>query len=181
VARGAVARISFAVAAAIAFAAVGCGATPAEDPSPNADTAKAEATSTPSPEYEEIFFPEVRQEGGLDAVPTALGGGEMTLDDAGCLRMLPGKELEGGWVPVWPPYFEVETSGERVRVVDGRNCRTVAEVGRGVVMGGGDISEEALRENGILEEKTQRELFERCPPGYSYWIVGEGVRVTQRH
>lgn len=47
-------------------------------------------------------------------------------------------------------------------------------------MSGGDISKEALRENGILDEETWRELFERCPPGYSYFIVGGGVRVTGR-
>ena len=63
--------------------------------------------------------------------------------------------------------------------MDERSGRTVAEVGKGVAMGGGDISKEALRENGILDEETWCELFERCPPGYSYFIVGGGVRITR--
>ncbi|CAN5538127.1 hypothetical protein BH24ACT18_BH24ACT18_00780 [soil metagenome] len=91
----------------------------------------------------------MRQEGGLDAVPTAMGGGELVLDDEGCLRMLlPGKGSESGWVPVWPPYFEPKTGGGRVRIVDERSGRVVAEVGKGVVMSGGDISKEALRRTG---------------------------------
>jgi len=173
--------VAMTTVAVVLFFVTACGAGTTENPSPDT-TGETEPTVAPTPgDQEEIFFPEVRQEGGLDAVPTAMGGGKLALDDEGCLRMLYGRGPESGWVPVWPPYFEVDTGGGRVRIVDERNDRVVAQVGKGVSMGGGDISKQALRENGILDERTWRELFERCPPGYSYWIVGGGVRITQRH
>lgn len=128
---------------------------------------------------EEIFFPRVIS-GGPASVPDALGGGELVLDDRGCLRMLPGKEIQSGWVPIWPSYFEVDADGPSVRIVDQRKSRVVAEVGKEMVTGGGDIGKTALRENGLLDEQTWRELFERCPPGYSYFLVGEGTRIYRR-
>ncbi|MDQ3363102.1 MAG: hypothetical protein M3534_15850, partial [Actinomycetota bacterium] len=145
--RGVAARCSIAWTAVALFFVTACGAGTAENPTPDATTGKPEPTTTSSSPSgrEEVFFPEVRQEGGLDAVPTAMGGGELVLDDEGCLRMLlPGKGSESGWVPVWPPYFEPKTGGGRVRIVDERSGRVVAEVGKGVVMSGGDISKEAL-------------------------------------
>lgn len=168
--------------AVVLFFVTACGAGTTENPSPDT-TGEAEPTAAPTPRgQEEIFFPEVRQEGGLDAVPTAMGGGKLALDDEGCLRMLYGEDPKDGWVPVWPPYLEPETGGGgEVRIVDERNGRTVGRVGEGISMSGGDISKEALREGGILDGETRRELFKRCPPGYSYWIVGGGVRISRRH
>lgn len=165
------------------FFVTACGASTAENRPPDVTTGKPEPTTTFfSPSVREaVFFPEVRQEGGLDAVPSAQGAGKLVLDDKGCLRMLPGEDPETGWVPVWPPYLEPKTGGEEVRIVDRSNARTVGKVGEEIFMSGGDISKEALRENRILDEETWRELFERCPPGYSYFIVGGGVRVTQRY
>ena len=166
----------------IFFLAAGCGERTADNPSSGADGGRTKPTSVPPLPPEGVFFPEVRQEGGLDAVPTAQGGGKLTLDEKGCLRMLYGEGLESGWVPVWPPYLEPEAVGRgEVRIVDESSGRTVGEVGKGIFMSGSDISKEVLRENGILDEETWRELFERCPPGYSYFLVGGGVRVTQRH
>jgi hypothetical protein len=111
-------------------------------------------------------------------MPEARGGGRLVLDDEGCLRMRIGSgDHETDWVPVWPSYFELDNGGEQVRVLDARNGRVVAEVGKKVIMGGGDIGKEALKENDILNERTWRELFERCPPDYGYWLVGEGVHM----
>lgn len=178
--RGVVARRSIAWTAATLFFVTACGAGTAENPSPDNTAGEAGSITTPSPSGgAEVFFPEVRHEGGLDAVPTAMGGGELVLDGEGCLRMLYGKGPESGWVPVWTPYFEVDTGGGRVRIVDQRNGRTVGRVSEGISMSGGDISKQALRKNGILDERTWRELFERCPPGYSYWLVGGGVRIAR--
>lgn len=155
--------------------ATACGSGTTENPSPN--TTGAEPTAAPTPGgKEDVFFPEVRQEGGLDAVSTAMGGGELALGDEGCLRMLYGEDPKDGWVPVWPPYLEPEAGGGAER-----NGRTVGRVGEGISMSGGDIPKEALREDGILDGETRRELFKRCPPGYSYWIVGGGVRISRRH
>lgn len=118
----------------------------------------------------------------MDAIPSAQGAGKLVLDDRGCLRMLYGEDPKDGWVPVWPPSLEPRIGGGGVvRIVDESSGRTVGEVGKGIFMSGDDISKEVLKENGILDEETWRELFERCPPGYSYFLVGGGVRVTQRH
>jgi hypothetical protein len=154
-----------------------CSAGPASTPSPEATSGKAEPTAASSTSGEEVFFPQVRPTGPPLAVPSARGGGKLALDDKGCIRMLlPGKGPESGWVPVWPSDFELDTGGGKVRILNGRG-KVVAEVGKRVVMGGGDITKRALRENEILDERTWRELFERCPPGYSYWLVGEGVHI----
>jgi hypothetical protein len=108
-----------------------------------------------------------------------MGGGRLRLDDEGCIRMtLPGEDPESDRVPVWPPNFELDAGGGKVRILDRRSGRVVAEVGKRVIMGGGDITREALRENGIMEEEQVLELFERCPG--DYWMVGEGVQVPRQ-
>jgi hypothetical protein len=62
------------------------------------------------------------------------------LDDKGCLRMKPTAD-HPGWVPVWPSSFELDTSGRKVRVLNGRG-EVVAEVNKKAVMGGGDITKQ---------------------------------------
>ena len=65
-----------------------------------------------------------------------------------------------------------------MRILDRRSGRVVAEVGKRVIMGGGGITREALRENGIMEEEQVSELFERSPG--DYWMVGEGVQIPRQ-
>ncbi len=161
-----------------------CGPDPGAASSPEATQAeptKADLTEISSPTGEEVFFPQVRPTGGGFSAPEARGGGLLILDEEGCLRMtIPGERPEEGEVPVWPLGFELDTtSGKEVRILD-RRGRVVAEVGKKVVMGGGEIGKATLKENGILDERTWRELFERCPPGYGYWLVGEGVYIPWR-
>jgi hypothetical protein len=166
------------ILASVFVALIACGAGPAaEGP---ATTPPPGPTTAASSRENGVFFPQVRPKGGPIAVPTARGGGKLVLDDKGCLRMtVPGERPEVGEVPVWPSAFELDTGGGKVQVLNGRG-QVVAEVGKKVVMGGGEISKEALRENEILDERTWRELFERCPPGYGYWLVGEGVHIPRQ-
>ena len=160
---------------------IACGAGPAAErpattPSPDATTGEAKLTRSD----QEVFFPQERATGGPIAVPSARGSGRLRLDDEGCIRMtIPGEGPESGWVPVvWPSYLELDTGGGKVRILDRRSGRVVAEVGKRVIMGGGEITREALRENGIMEEEQVSELFERCPG--DYWMVGEGVQIPRQ-
>jgi hypothetical protein len=108
----------------------------------------------------EVFFPQTRE--ALDAYPTAMMGGKLVLDDRGCLRLRPGD-----WVPVWPADLRLETGGDGTRVVNA-NGRVVAEVGREVFMGGGQVG----LPKGVVDPRTARELRSRCSedPG-DYWIA----------
>jgi hypothetical protein len=109
-----------------------------------------------------------------DAVPTALAGGELALDEKGCLRITrDGEPGPQDLVPIWPSTFEPDTSGGEVRILDGE--RMVAQVGKAVVMGGGETSAKVLRGNDLMGEQELRELSERCPD--YYWLVGGGTRI----
>jgi hypothetical protein len=83
-----------------------------------------------------------------------------------------------GRVPLWPSGFELDTTGGKIRVLNG-NGRVVARAGEEVVMGGGDVPREALEENDVLDERTKRELFERCP-GVYFLASPEGMRIPRR-
>jgi len=68
------------------------------------------------------------------ALPTGMNGGELILDERGCLRVKITAD-DPGYVPVWPPDFDLDVGNGEVRVLDGGG-RVVAEVGEKVVMGG---------------------------------------------
>jgi hypothetical protein len=124
---------------------------------PGADGEDADKTSRRVPE---VFLPQTRKV--LDGGPTAMMGGKLVVDEEGCLRLRPG-----GWVPVWPANLRLETGGGGARVVDGRG-RVVAEVGREVFMGGGQVG----LPKDVVDPRTARELRSRCSedPG-DYWIA----------
>lgn len=113
---------------------------------PGADGEDADKTSRRVPE---VFFPRTRKV--LDSGPTAMMGGKLLLDEEGCLKVQPGD-----YVPVWPADLRLET-GDRVRVV-GPQGRIVAEVGKKVYMGGGQVG----LPKAVVDPRTARELRSRC-------------------
>lgn len=98
---------------------------------------------------------------------TALTRGRLTLDAKGCLHVEEPKHNTGS-VPVWPANFVVDTSKDEVRVLDD-NGKVVGRVGQRIKLGGGEIPEEALGGNDLVEESLLEELLERCPG--TYWLV----------
>jgi hypothetical protein len=66
---------------------------------------------------------------------------------------------------VWPPSLRLETEDGRIRIRDSGG-RTVAEVGKEVSMGGGQIG----LPKDVVSSRTARELRDRCSenPG-DYW------------
>ncbi|MDP9479839.1 MAG: hypothetical protein M3R38_29960 [Actinomycetota bacterium] len=117
-----------------------------------------------------VFFPEQRP-GGADMMSETRG--ELILDDEGCLRV---RYRGGSSVILWPAGFRPDEAGGEVRVLDGRG-RVVARVGEGVYMaGGGAPSPERLDE--VVEERTARQLRERCPG--AYWVAAPPVRAIRR-
>ena len=153
--------LGFAALAAISLAATACGAGPG---------AQDQATTASSPPVE-VFFPKRREVNfGYDE----LQSGELVRDAAGCLRV---RYKGGNVVPLWPPDLEPSVKGDEVRVLDGEG-RVVARVGAKISMGGGGIREDALTGE-ILDQRTKRELLERCPG--AYYLVQEGtVRIPQQ-
>lgn len=97
------------------------------------------------------------------------------MDDIGCLRVKISAR-DPGYVPVWPPDFRLDAGRGEVRLLDGKG-RLKAIVGKKVVMGGGEVRRDTLRENGIVDEQTWRELVERCPQ-HVYWIAGAGINTS---
>jgi hypothetical protein len=138
-----------------------CGAVPdAQTPEgPGANGTTMDAASRASG----ILFPQVRE--GLDGGPDAAMGGKLVLDDEGCLRV---KARRGpALVPVWPANLKLETGDGKTRAKD-RQGRTVAEVGKEVFMGGGQIG---LPKN-VVSPRTARELRDRCSENPAdYWIA----------
>ena len=146
---------------AIFLATAACGEGPAaQDPTTTSSTSSAG-----------VFFPTQR--------PAKFGyeelqSGELVRDAEGCLRV---RYQAGTVVPLWPPGFEPSVRGAEVRVLDAEG-RIVGRVGEMITMGGGGIREEALTED-ILDQRTKRELLERCQG--TYFLVQEGtVRMPQR-
>ncbi len=110
-----------------------------------------------------VFFPQVRE--GLEGGPDALAGGKLFVDDNGCLRLKPDRGPT--WVPVWPASVRLETEDGRIRI---RNSggRTVAEVGKEVSMGGGQIG----LPKDVVSPRTARELRDRCSENPAdYWMA----------
>jgi hypothetical protein len=148
----AVALLAF---AALAACGAGSGPQPAGEPGARGGT----DTRTAS-EASDIFFPQVRE--GLDGGPDALAGGILFVDENGCLRLEPGKGPT--WVPVWPASTLLETEDGRSRIKSSGG-RTVAEVGKEVSMGGGQIG----LPKDVVSPRTARELRDHCPG--DYWIA----------
>ena len=93
------------------------------------------------------------------------------MDDESCLRVNNrGGKDPYGFVPIWPPDFRLAAEGDDVRILD-EGGRLAAKVGEQVRMGGGEATETL----GGVDERTARELRERCPG--NYWIVGGEVRI----
>jgi hypothetical protein len=154
---------------AISLAAAACGQGPAaQDP---ATTHSSGKTTTAASTAAGVFFPTQKPPNfGYDE----LQSGELVRDAEGCLRV---RYEAGNVVPLWPSGFEARVRGDEVRVLDGEG-RVVARVGAKISMGGGGIREDALTGE-ILDQRTKRELLERCPG--AYYLVQEGtVRIPQR-
>ncbi len=98
--------------------------------------------------------------------------GELVLDREGCLRV---RDEYGTLVPVWPAGFGVEASGGEVRLLNERG-RVVARVGDDIEIGGGEAPP-AERLAGV-NERTKRELRERCPG--QYWYASPNVDVIRQ-
>ena len=129
------------------------------------------ATALTSPAAE-VFFPQLRQAADY---PEALGGGMLTLDDRGCIRMK-SSPADPGWVVIWPSQFELDTTGNEVRIlVDRGHLR--AQVGEEVVMGGGEI-EDSLEGITGVDERTRRAVHERCPG--NYWYASPEMSIPRR-
>ena len=77
----------------------------------------------------------------------------------------------GTVVPLWPPGYEPSVGGDEFRVLDTEG-RVVGRVGEMITMGGGGIREEAPTED-VLDQRTKRELLERCQG--TYFLVQEGL------
>jgi hypothetical protein len=120
-------------------------------------------SSSEDPGAPDIFFPQVRE--GLDGGPTAMAGGRLVVDENGCLRFK--LEKGGTQIPVWPASTRLETEDGRIRIKNSGG-RTVAEVGKEVSVGGGQIG----LPKDVVSPRTARELRDRCPGDLGdYWIA----------
>lgn len=99
------------------------------------------------------------------------------MDDEGCLR---AKSVASflGLVPLRPARFGMDADRVPMRILDG-NGEVVAQAGREVVMGGGSVRQETLRENQVLDGQTKRILFERRPRPY-FLAAPEGMHMPRR-
>lgn len=147
-------------------------------PAPTASAGETVAAPGPGaappptdPEALGVFFP--RQERPRGDVPLANLGGELSVDDAGCLRVT---YPSGDVVPVWPPEYELGAEDGAIYVLDGEG-NVAAKAGDRVEMGGGEVGT-SLEGIAIVGEQTRQELYRRCPG--SYWIVGLEVRAAGR-
>ena len=141
---------------------------------PAQTTARSFVILDPASSAAEVFFP--KQRPVPIGAPDARGSGELAVDGEGCLRMKAVAD-GAGYVPLWPADFELD-GGAPMRVLNG-NSKVVARVGKEVVMGGGSVGRETLQENEVLDERTKRTLFERCPGPY-FLADPEGMHLLLR-
>ena len=162
-------RVRLAALVAIILAAAACGEGPAaQDP---ATTSSSGEATTAASTAAGVFFPTQRP---VNFGYEELQSGQLVRDAEGCLRV---RYEAGAVVPLWPPGYEPSVGGDEVRILDAEG-RIVGRVGEMITMGGGGIREEALTED-VLDQRTKRELLERCPG--TYFLVQEGtVRIPQR-
>jgi hypothetical protein len=147
--------------AVVVLATAACGAGPG---------AGGDETTTSAPRAE-VFFPQQRPGGESMMAETS---GELILDDEGCLRVKANPK-DPGTTPVWPADYELDAGGGDVRVLD-EEGRVAASVGQEVFMGGGEVG--SIEGISAVDERTARELRERCPG--EYWLVGTVVRIPRR-
>ena len=74
------------------------------------------------------------------------------------------RDQYGTTVPLWPPKYAPDTRGDEIRVRDA-NGRVVARVGKRTTLGGGGVGDSMVK-NGLVNDRTERELFERYPGNY---------------
>ena len=152
------AALALLAVAVLAACGAGSGPSSSEDPGARGGTDARTASDAP-----DVFFPQVRE--GLDGGPTAMAGGRLVVDENGCLRFK--LEKGGTQIPVWPASTRLETEDGRIRIKSGGG-RTVAEVGKEVSVGGGQIG----LPKDVVSPRTARELRDRCPGDLGdYWIA----------
>ena len=152
------AAISLLVLATLSACGAGSGPQPAGD-----SAARDGADTRPASEASDIFFPQVRE--GLEGGPDAMAGGRLIVDEKGCLRLETDKRATQ--IPVWPASLRLETEDGRIRIRNSEG-RTVAEVGKEVSMGGGQIG----LPTDVVSSRTARELRDRCPGDIGdYWMA----------
>lgn len=93
----------------------------------------------------------------------SLTRGRLVADDKGCLRM--SDQYGTATVPLWPPKYTPDTKGDEIRVRDAKG-KVVAQVGERVTLGGGGVGKDMVKNDRLVNGRTERELFERCPGNY---------------
>jgi hypothetical protein len=163
------------VISAFSFLTVACGAAnDAQDGfgDTSATPIAQEERAVTSSETGEMFFP--KQKPGEGLYPSARIRGDLIVDPNGCLRIDRGG-AGPGHLPLWPGYYELNTEGDRTRILDGEGD-FVARVGGRIDTGGGEIHQggtqvEVLRIlEGHVGKEMARDLYESCPG--PYWLVG---------
>ena len=98
--------------------------------------------------------------------PDALFEGQMTIDEAGCIRLETTGEV--GVTAVWPHGFTLERDGETLRVHDDTDA-AVATVGALTRLGGGQVDQ--LGPDLGFTTNDQELANARCPG--KYWFVAD--------
>ncbi len=127
---------------------------------------EADAISTSTSTDSGLFFPE--HEAG--PVPSSVGRGKLMVDQAGCIRLETGAYDTAATI-IWPPDYALETEGGEILILD-KEGQVVTQVGDQLTIGGGGIGDSLEGVSGV-DERTRRELHERCPGSYFY--AGEVV------
>lgn len=113
----------------------------------------------------ETFFPKQKPP---EIAYDSLARGRLVVDDRGCLRLRDGA---GTTVPLWPPNYELDTTGNTAGVLDA-NGTAVVRVGEKTTLGGGGVGRSTVKDDHLVNARTGRELFERCPDSY-FLVQGE--------
>jgi hypothetical protein len=71
----------------------------------------------------------------------------------------------------------LNTIGHEVRVLNSKG-RVVGMVGKQIRMAGGPVGDDAIKENGIVDQRTLSVLLYRCPAVY-FLVQEEGTRVPR--
>ena len=131
--------------------------------------AAAPAVSAPG-----VFFP--THERG--ETPAAQAHGWLVLDDEGCIRLRITKDSPAVTTLMWPPDYAASAEGGEIRILD-REGRVLARVGDPVYIVGGFIGgRRALEGISGVDERTKRQLIERCPGEYFY--AAPDLRIVPR-